>query len=213
MIDVYYYIEKERAEISAGCGLKLSEWADREVAIGKENKKCITALLNPKDDMEKYGSDDLICLKIHVESRFCYVAERCLYKSGKKSEKLMKLYFQSIVPSGDYIFGKYRFPECLITTTIIGDNIGILNKKKDSPRLYENSAGLFVNNVAEHFREKHKDFNNDILYYFLKNKADRNANFDVIADNEEGITFFLDDLTGEVFSIGTPNSSEKEKDK
>lgn len=212
MIDVYYYIKKDKAEDAVSCGLKLSEWADREMVIGKEHKKCLVALLNPKDDIEKYRSDDLICLKIHVESRFCYAAERCLYKAGQKSEKLMKLYLGSIVPAGEYVFGRYRLPECLIITTMIGDNIKILNKKKDSPRLYESSGELYVNNIAEHFREKYKDFNNDILYYFLKNRADKNPRFEVVTDNEDDITFFLDNLTGKVITIGTPNCDEKEWD-
>lgn len=209
MIDVYYYIEKEKAKDAVSCGLKLSEWSDRTVLIGREHKKCLTALLNPKDDMGKYGSDELTCLKMHVESRFCYVAERSLYIAGQKSEKLMKLYLESIVPSGNYIFGQYRFPECLLITTMIGGNIKILNRRIDSPRLCENSKDLYVNNMAEHFREKHKDFNNDILYYFLMNTAHEDQTLEVLTDEEEGITFFVDALTGKVFTIGTPNIDEK----
>lgn len=210
MIDVYYYIKKEKTKDAVSCGLKLSEWSDRTVVIGKEQKKCLTALLNPKDDMEKYKSDELICLKMHAESRFCYIADKSLFIAGQKSEKLMKKYMESIVPAGNYVFGEYRFPECLIITTMIGGNIKILNKKKDSPLLYENSEDLYVNNLTEHFREKHKDFNNDILYYFLKNLADKDPGLEVVQDDEEGITFFLDTLTGKVIITGTPNRNEKE---
>ena len=48
MVEVYYYVPIEELENAVECGLKLSKWYDKEVLIGLERTKCISALLNLK---------------------------------------------------------------------------------------------------------------------------------------------------------------------
>jgi len=82
MVEVYYYIPKEEVENAVECGLKLSEYFDKEVVIGNTRQKCISALLNPKDDMEKYRSESLRCVKLELPPEYCFVADKYLYEIG-----------------------------------------------------------------------------------------------------------------------------------
>lgn len=61
MVDVYYYVPATAVENAVDCGLKLSEWGDKSVVINNEVKKCFVALLSPKDDIEKFRNDELVC--------------------------------------------------------------------------------------------------------------------------------------------------------
>lgn len=205
MVEVYFYLSNDRLDYSVECGLKLSEWAGRQSVIEGSVKKCIVALLNPKDDMEKFKSDIYTCIKMRVENRYCYAAEGCLYKSGLKSDKLMKEYEKSIIPAENYVFGTYRQPEFLVTTTVVGGNISILNKKMDSPFLYSSSEELYINNTVEEFKEKYSDFNNNILYYLLDNLSCGTSRYEKIVDSGNSMTFFRDNHTGKVYSLATPN--------
>lgn len=129
MVEVYYYIPAEEVENAIECGLKLSVWFDKEVHIGHDNKKCLSALLNPKDDIEKYRSASLRCVKLELYPRYCFVADRYLYETGLNHPEIMKLYLDSVMPIENYTFGLYRLPECLVTSTIIGDQISLLDKR------------------------------------------------------------------------------------
>jgi len=92
MVEVYYYIPKEEVEN----GLKLSEYFDKEVVIGNTRQKCISALLNPKDDMEKYRSESLRCVKLELPPEYCFVADKYLYEIGLNHSEVMELYLKII---------------------------------------------------------------------------------------------------------------------
>ena len=42
--EVYFYMPADKMADAVECGIKLSEWYSREVRIGGEVKRCITAL-------------------------------------------------------------------------------------------------------------------------------------------------------------------------
>jgi hypothetical protein len=64
MVEVYYYIPVEEAENAVECGLKLSRWFEKEVMLNGESKKCISTLLNPRDDLNKFKSAEMNCIKL-----------------------------------------------------------------------------------------------------------------------------------------------------
>ncbi|MDP4182691.1 MAG: hypothetical protein Q8942_16580, partial [Bacillota bacterium] len=104
-MEVYFYLRTELAEGAVDCGLKLSEHYSKAVLINGEEKKCISTLLNPKDDIEKYRSYEYKCLKFELPSNLCFVADKYLYDVGLNSTEAMKLYTESIKPVNNYAFG------------------------------------------------------------------------------------------------------------
>lgn len=167
MADVYIYIPATEVEKALECGLKLSMWYDRTVSVDGEKKRCIPALLNPKDDMEKFMSCEFKCLKIEIDARNSFVSDGYLYEMGRNHPQMLEMYEKSIVPLQDYIFGLYRLPVCLITTTILSEQISIMDKWIDSPVLYNSSEELYIHNMIEINREKNDGFNDALLYYYL----------------------------------------------
>ena len=133
MVEVYYYLPEEEVENAVECGIKLSQFFDKEVEINGNLKKCLTAFLNPKDDIEKYKCADFICVKLELDSKYCFVADKFLYNISPDFPQAYELYKESIMPIEKYIFGSYRIPECLVTSTIISGQVGVLDKRLDSP--------------------------------------------------------------------------------
>ncbi|HHW32045.1 MAG TPA: hypothetical protein GXX20_10305 [Clostridiaceae bacterium] len=206
MIDLYYYIPINDVEYVVDCGLKLSKWFDREELIEGQYKKCITALLNPKDDIEKYNSEHLVCVKLEVEPEHCFVGDKYLFNTGLRDPEIMILYRESIIPVKDYIFGSYRLPECLVTTTVIGGNISILNKNIDSPVLFNNSEELYINNILEYYKETEEDFCNTALYYYHM-KLVECGKFRKFEDVNNRTTIFIDNFSGKPFIFKVPDLS------
>ena len=168
MVEVYFYMPADKAGHAVECGIKLSEWYSRETVIDGSNRKCIAALLNPRDEYEKYMSGAYRCLKLEIDPKYCFVADRSLYEAGLSYPQAMELYKNSTVPIGNYTFGEYRFPEVLVTSTILGDNISITGKMLDTPVLYENSQELYFNNLMEQLKDEHCDLNDTLLYLYFK---------------------------------------------
>ena len=204
MIEVYYYLPSEKVEYAVECGLKLSEWAQREHFINGGPKKCLLALLHPKDDMSKFKSDKLACVKILVDNKYCFVADKYLYDAGLESADFMEAYDKSIIPAEDYVFGTYRLPEVLIISTIVGGKIIILNKKMDSPFLYANSEGLYIDNLIESIGLKYDDFKNNSLYLLFDKLSADSARFQRMTDSKNSMTIFKDLKSGKVFPIKNP---------
>ena len=166
--EVYFYIPAGRAGDAVDCGIKLSEWFSREINIDGDRRKCITALLNPSDEYEKYTSVEYKCLKLEIPPKYCYVADRSLYDAGCKFSAAMKLYEESVIPILSYKFGEYRFPEALVITTVLSEQITVTGKMLDTPVLYANSPELYLNNLAEQLKEEHSDMNDTLLYLYFK---------------------------------------------
>ena len=173
MAEVYYYVKSESLANILDCGLKLSAWYDREVAIAGEKKMCFLGLLNPKDNPGLYRSSEYTCLKLQVSNEKCYIADRFLYENALgRAAADMELYNNSIVPIDKYIFGNYRLPECLITTTILPGEAAVLDKRMDSPVIYTNSEELYINNILQDLRERLAESDDFLLYYFFDRIAE-----------------------------------------
>lgn len=172
MVEIYYYIVTEKATNSVECGIKLSENYKRTFQQSGSEKKALLAYLNPKDNPDLYNNKEYISLKIQADPSYCYVAESCLYFTGLNNESVMDLYYQSIIPLEQYKFGSYRKPECLVTNTVIGDYISVMNKDIDSPILFDNSEELYMNNRMNEFVERHASFYDDALYSLCSALAD-----------------------------------------
>lgn len=170
-MEVYYYIPVDEKEDALSCGIKLSSKIDKKVTVNNHPAPCISALLNPKDDMDKYTSDKYVCLRIEIKPDYCYIADKTLYGS----EKTRELYSCSIISPLNYVFGTYRNPECLITCTILPDSIHLMNKAIDAPVLYDNSENLYINRLFDELQEENPDFNETALtlfFDFLSNNGD-----------------------------------------
>ncbi len=204
MVEVYYYLPSSEADNVIECGLKLSKWYDREVTLNGESRKCISALLNPKDDTKMLQSPDHTCVKLQVHPRSCYIAERYLRPADTRNtvspcdggeacdSGMDELYGRSIIPAYNYVFGSYRLPECLVMTTILPGYIRRYDKRLDSPVLYSNSEELYINNMLEFLGEDDADFKDALLYcYFEKLAAKGRA--DMIALINERYGAFKDE--------------------
>jgi hypothetical protein len=204
VVEVYLYLPAEKTDVAVECGIKLSEWYSREVEIDGEIKKCITALLNPRDDYEKYTSAGFKCLKLEVPPKHCRIADTLLYKAGLSHPEAMDLYRHSIMPIEDYTFGSYRLPECLITSTILGDQISLPGKGLDSPVLYSNSQELYFNNLLEGMKEVHDDLNDTLLYFFFK-KLCEEGKAKGIEDPTNGLAVFTYAGDGRTYTLKIPD--------
>lgn len=204
MVEVYFYIPVKLVQNAVECGLKLSEWYSREIMIGGERKKCISALLNPRDNYEKYISQGYKCLKLEVQSRYCFAADSLLYEAGQAFPEVMEMYERSIIPIEKYTFGNYRQPECLITSTVIGENINVLGRAMDTPVLYSNSQELYFNNMLEGYRDEHDDFNDTLLYHFFKRLCIE-GKASCVEDPATGLAVFRDGRNSRVYTLKIPD--------
>jgi hypothetical protein len=204
LVEVYYYIQAEYAENATDCGLKLADWCDREVIMDGDMKKCISSLLNPRDEYMKYNSRDYKCLKLQLMPKYCYIADRMLYRAGLSFNDIMGLYEKSVIPIQSYSFGQYRLPECLVTSTVIGEDIEILDKRFDTPILYRDSEELYMNNLIEGYKDLHEDFNDTLLYFFFSRLAD-DGKVRKTDDMKAGMAVFEDLRDGRVHTIKMPD--------
>ena len=204
MVEVYFYLPAENVTNAVECGLKLSEWYSREINIEGRPRKCISALLNPRDDMVKYMSPSYKCLKMEIMPKYCYVGDGLLYRTGLENKEAMDMYVNSIVPVEKYSFGHFRLPECLVTSTVIGDHVSVLDKRLDSPVLYNNSEELYVGNIIEDFKEKYDNFN-DALLYLLFIKLAEAGRYRIINGEESGVAVFVGNSGGRIYTIRIPD--------
>jgi len=170
MAGVYFYVPRNKLEDIVDCGLKLSEWYDREISLPglQNNKKVIKALLNPKDDEERLKDPAYQCLRLEVDLENCKVGDSDLYQTGLREPALMEYYKSSLIPLKDYCFGIFRSPEVLVVSSILPERIEVMGKTLDIPILFENSAALYLNNILEKHEEAWNDSGNHLLYtYFL----------------------------------------------
>jgi hypothetical protein len=162
---------------------------------------CFSGLINPKDDLELYKSTDFSCLKLQVKSEKCFIADRFVYENSQGQD--MELYYKTIIPLEKYMFGSYRLPECLITTTILAGEASVLNKKMDSPVLYSNSEELYINNILQELREQYAEIDDSLLYYFFNKLADL-AKLNKIQNDNTGTSVFINEI-GRTYCIKKPD--------
>ena len=96
---------------------------------------------------------------------YCFVADKSLYEIGLQHEEVMKPYIDSIMPI-KIIFWNVQTSGCLVTSTIIPEQISLLDKRLDSPVLFDNSEELYINNVIEDFKQEYDDLTTDFCLAF-----------------------------------------------
>jgi len=202
MVEVYYYVKTKDVSNVIDCGLKLSACYDREVIINGEEVRCFSGLLNPRDNPELYRSPEHTCLKIQVNSEKCFVADRFLFENASGQDSETELYYSSIIPVEKYIFGTYRLPECLITTTILSGEAAVLDKRMDSPVIYTNSEELYLNNILQDLRERLAEFDDFLLYNFFEKLVDKKY-LEKFENVEKGTAVFRT-TTGRTYCIKKP---------
>lgn len=135
MAIIYYYVEKDKVSDFLKYGIKLSENFSKEVNINGYLKQCFFGLINPKDDENKYNSENFECLKLDIPTSNCRVFDNSLQDGQIKHMPSIEL--------DKYIFGKFKTPEVAITSSILPEHISVLNKEIDCPVLFDNSRDLF----------------------------------------------------------------------
>ena len=158
----YFYINRNDAEETAECGLKLSIYGDEVLAEKEHPIRAIRALISPKDNMVKYQDNNLSCLKLDIPKGRLLVAEETYLDTGNR-----EWFNESVVHAENYIFGTYRKPCYLITFTVSSDYIGILDKTRDVPVLYDDSEELYVHKMKAEFEDKDENFYDKALYGYL----------------------------------------------
>ncbi len=167
MLEIFYYIDNTNLNDILNYGIKLSENYSKKITINTEEKLCLTGLLNPKDDITKFNSDDFTCVRLLLDNLSIKVAESSLYNT--------KLYNSTITSISDYRLGTYMFPEVLIFQSILPENIEVINYEIDYPLLYDNSKDLYTNNLIETLSLKLPNAN-DIILSALLEKYSKNEN-------------------------------------
>lgn len=208
MAVVYLYVPVEKAEVIVECGLKLSEWKNKNVQTPWSSfpQPCICALLHPDDD--KRSKDSAFqCIKLDIPAEDCIIADKDLYNLSLESPDIKQKYIDTMVTLDKYIFGSFRNPECLIFTTIISEQIHLYGKGLDDPILYESSETLYVNNILEGFNERYSGINKVLLYCFMLTQSQNQLIEGVQYDNK-GIAFFFDKASNKYITLPVPDLKE-----
>ncbi|MBE5821959.1 MAG: hypothetical protein E7311_05165 [Clostridiales bacterium] len=166
MLDIFYYVKTNELDDILNYGIKLSESYTRKLHLNGTEKLFLTGLLNPKDEIEKFNSDDYTCLKLNLNIATLKVADSALYGS--------KYYENTIIPYAEYELGKYMQPEVLISMSILPEIIEEINYYIDSPLLYDNSKELYVNNLIEKISNQLDNSQDVMLNALLKEYSIKN---------------------------------------
>lgn len=204
MAEVYLYMPSDKIANAVECGIKLSEWYSREVRIGGVVKKCISALLNPRDNNERGVPGDYKCLTLEVHPKYCHVADSLLYKVGLVHPEAMEMYEKSIVPMEQYTFGSYRLPEALITSTILSEQVSLPDKWLDTPVLYSNSQDLYFNSLSDSMKEEYDDIDDTLLYLFFKRLCEE-GKASMIEDAASGLAVFTRYRDNKAYTFKIPD--------
>lgn len=177
MATIYFYINSSKLDQVLRFGLKLSDNYSHTIPINNLQKRVFVGLLNPKDDLFKYNSEDYTCLKVDIYPEHCYVLnEVSLILTPKDGN-------YGLIPLNEYNYGFYESPRVVFNSSILPEQIEVLNDTIDVPILFESSKDLYyrirVNELVdeldpsevyfalcEYFDYK-KPFNKSNLEWFL----------------------------------------------
>lgn len=167
---LYYYVPADSIRDIVDCGIKLSKWYDRELDFGdpQGQRKVMRALINPRDDPEKFRDKAYRCIRLDLDPSECRVGDSDLYRMGLTEPSLMARYLRTLVPLSDYRFGVFRNPECLVFTSVLPEQIEITGKVQDIPVLFENSETLYLGNLLERIEEQRQDSGNTLIYAYCR---------------------------------------------
>lgn len=209
MAGLYFYVPRVKIKDIVDCGLKLSEWYDRDILLPgqRERTRVIRMLMNPRDDVRRMKDPNYQCLRLEVDLDYCTVGEATLYQMGLKEPFLMERYIKGLIPFKSYRFGTFRNPEVLVMTSVLPESIEVMGRAMDIPILYENSTTLYLNNIIERHEETYKDSGNHLLYahYIRLESQGRVKRYE---DKEQGYVIFFDKEGSEYIVLQIP---EEEK--
>lgn len=135
MATIYFYVRSSKLNETLRYGIKLSQNFSHIIPIKGIEKKCMVGLLNPKDDLDKYNSEEFVCLKLNLYPEQCHVInDVSLIIPPKEYETISIL---------DYKYGEIENPRVLFSCSILPEEITLLNKTIDEPLLFDNSKDLF----------------------------------------------------------------------
>lgn len=135
MATIYFYVKSSKLNETLRYGIKLSQNFSHIIPIKNIEKKCMVGLLNPKDDIDKFNSDDYVCLKLNLYLEQCYIINDVSLVIPPKEYEIINI--------KDYKYGEFESPRVLFSCSILPEEITILNKTIDEPLLFDNSKDLF----------------------------------------------------------------------
>ena len=137
MATIYFYVDSSKLNKIKSFGLKLSENFTHTIPINGLPKRVFVGLLNPKDDLSKYNSNAYTCLKVDLYLDQCYVInEVSLIITPRNGD-------YGLIPLQDYSYGHYENPRVIFNSSILPEQIEILDDVMDEPILFENSKDLY----------------------------------------------------------------------
>lgn len=202
---LYYYVPADSVCDIIDCGIKLSQWYDRELDFGEPHgrRKVLRALINPWDEPEKSRDKSYRCLRLDLDPKECRVGDADLFRMGLSEPSLMARYLRTLVPLSDYRFGTFRNPECLVFTSILPEQIEVTGKVQDTPVLFENSEALYMGNLLEKFEQQCQDSGNTLVYAYCR-YLESLGNMRRIENRDLGISVFLEPETDAYIVTRTP---------
>ncbi len=135
MATIYFYIRSSKLNETLRYGIKLSQNFSYKVPIKGIEKNCMVGLLNPKDDKNKFSSDEYVCLKLNLYPEQCYIVNEVSLVIPQKNYEIINL--------KDYTYGYFESPRVLFSCSILPEEITLLNKTMDEPLLFDNSKDLY----------------------------------------------------------------------
>ena len=135
MATIYFYVRSSKLNETLRYGIKLSQNFSHKIPIKGIEKKCMVGLLNPKDDLSKFNSDEFVCLKLNLYAEQCHVINEVSLVIPPKEYETISLQ--------DYRYGEFESPRVLFCCSILPEEITILNKTIDEPLLFDNSKDLY----------------------------------------------------------------------
>ena len=156
MVTIYFYVDSSGLERIQKFGLKLSDNFSYTIPINGLEKRVFVGLLNPKDDLLKFNSNAFTCLKVYLYPEQCYVINEV--------SLIIKQKEYNIIPLKEYNFGTFESPRVIFNTSILPEQIEVLNKDIDEPTLFDNSKDLFYQMKIQDMLEK---YDLQDIYYAL----------------------------------------------
>jgi len=159
----YFYINEHELAEALECGLKLSVYGKPIPESGDIPIRVIHAYLSPRDNFDAFNDPGLVCLKLDLPGDKLLVAEEIYAIIGKH-----KWFNESIIHASKYMLGRYHKPCYLITFTVLGEFISLLDKNMDVPVLYENSASLYIQTLKTRFEDNDDAFYDKAFFGYMK---------------------------------------------
>lgn len=135
MATIYFYVNSSKLNETLRYGIKLSQNFLYNIPIKGVEKKCMVGLLNPKDEIHKFQSEEYVCLKLNLYPEQCYIINEVSLIIPPKEYEIINL--------KDYKYGEFESPRVLFSCSILPEEITLLNKTIDEPLLFDNSKDLY----------------------------------------------------------------------